>query len=362
MESDNVIVVPQLSDNVAEGSVELIDQGKISDTDRVSGDKNKHRSTIDCDNVKMKNTKSPKLAVENGSWSCTCHKCVAKDDENMLSCTKCKSKYHFKCTELPVYQISMFLSPGYRKFVCADCVHVSAELQEKWDSTRQSEPNVVDTMLDKVQKELSISKEVIKSIEMTCETLHKLARDKDEIIAQQKIIINSCKSDEQNEELANLRTKLDDANRNIEESNLKLRETQSLLHIQINETNTADSEKLKKELEIVQRIKEDLCNELTNQVLLTKRTELAFNTQSKLVNTKDELIKNQQVVIEILNKAQEDKQDNSEHSNESTATPAAVPGLQESILCLSNIALHGVVMNGFLVWADIQRRTTAENI
>ena len=105
-----------------------------------------------------------------------------------------------------------------------------------------------------------------------------------------------------------------------------------------------------------------MSNQLTNQVLLTKRTELAFNTQSELVNTKDELIKNQQVVIENLNKAQEDKQDNSEHSNESTATPAAVPGLQESILCLSNIALHGVVMNGFLVWADIQRRTTAENI
>ena len=41
----------QLSDNVAEGSVELIEEGKISDTERVSGDKNKHRSTIDCDNI-----------------------------------------------------------------------------------------------------------------------------------------------------------------------------------------------------------------------------------------------------------------------------------------------------------------------
>ena len=35
-------------------------------------------------------------------------------------------------------------------------------------------------------------------------------------------------------------------------------------------------------------------------------------------------------------------------SNESAATPAAVPVLQESMLCLSNIALHGVVINGFL--------------
>ena len=38
MESDNGIVVSQLSDDVAEGSgVELIDEGKISDTHRVSG-------------------------------------------------------------------------------------------------------------------------------------------------------------------------------------------------------------------------------------------------------------------------------------------------------------------------------------
>ena len=36
-----------------------------------------------------------------------------------------------------------------------------------------------------------------------------------------------------------------------------------------------------------------------------------------------------------------------------------VPGLEESILFLSNTALHGVILNGFLVWADIQRRTTA---
>ena len=68
------------------------------------------------------------------------------------------------------------------------------------------------------------------------------------------------------------------------------------------------------------QIKEDLANELTNQVLLTKWTELAFYTQSELVNNKDELIENQHVVIEILNKAHEDKQGSSEHSNESAPT------------------------------------------
>ena len=32
----------------------------------------------------------------------------------------------------------------------------------------------------------------------------------------------------------------------------------------------------------------------------------------------------------------------------------SVPGLQESMLCLSNIALHGVIVSGLLVWADIK--------
>ena len=58
-------------------------------------------------------------------------------------------------------------------------------------------------------------------------------------------------------------------------------------------------------------------------------------------------------------------QDENASSNAETTSelgsPASMPGLQESMLCMSNI-LHGVVLNGLLVWADIQRRTTAENI
>ena len=34
-----------------------------------------------------------------------------------------------------------------------------------------------------------------------------------------------------------------------------------------------------------------------------------------------------------------------------------IPGFQESIICLSNIALHGLVFNELLLWVDIQRRT-----
>ena len=93
---------------------------------------------------------------------------VAKDDKDMRSCTK----YILDLRKCPRIKYRHSFSPGYRKFVCGACIHVSDELQEncKRDSTTittQSEFNVVDTMLEKVQKELSISKEVIKNTEMT---------------------------------------------------------------------------------------------------------------------------------------------------------------------------------------------------
>ena len=77
------------------------------------------------------------------------------------------------------------------------------------------------TLTDKLQKELNNSKEVIRSTETASDTLRKLASDKDKIIAQQKIIINSCRcrSKDYNEELTNLRKKLEESNNLIDERN-----------------------------------------------------------------------------------------------------------------------------------------------
>ena len=44
------------------------------------------------------------------------------------------------------------------------------------------------------------------------------------------------------------------------------------------------------------------------------------------------------------------------------ASEICVPGLEESIMLLKEIALHGVALDGLLVWADTQRRTVAEDI
>ena len=108
-----------------------------------------------------------------------------------------------------------------------DCVDIS----EKIWKTMLETPDELSTLTDKLKKELNNSKEVIRGTEMACDILRKLASDKDEIIAQQKIIIDSCgcRSKDYNEELTNLPKKLEESNNLIDEHNFELHEAKELL-------------------------------------------------------------------------------------------------------------------------------------
>ena len=99
-EVDNVLVADTEKDNVLENNL----VSKKKQPLKVDGDGD------------WKTIKAAKLVVEEGNWSCKYQWCIEGDDSDMLSCRKCKSKYH-RCTELPPYQISMFKSTGYRKYV-----------------------------------------------------------------------------------------------------------------------------------------------------------------------------------------------------------------------------------------------------
>ena len=51
---------------------------------------------------------------------CTAN-CGIPSDTHMIDCNKCDRYTHFRCTKLPNYQISQFMSKGYRKYVCPNC-------------------------------------------------------------------------------------------------------------------------------------------------------------------------------------------------------------------------------------------------
>ena len=62
---------------------------------------------------------------------CTTTNCVLDaDDSYKLECIKCNREVHYKCTHLPLYQLSLFLTTGYRRFVCENCVEVPQYLKE----------------------------------------------------------------------------------------------------------------------------------------------------------------------------------------------------------------------------------------
>ena len=46
-------------------------------------------------------------------------------------CSQCKSKFHYRCTDLPPYQIVRFKTQGYRKYICERCVDTPEDLPDK---------------------------------------------------------------------------------------------------------------------------------------------------------------------------------------------------------------------------------------
>ena len=99
----------------------------------------------------------------------------------MLTSAKCKYKHHYRCTKLPTFQLANFLSSTYRKtFVCESCNDVPDILREQCKGTEWDDTNSA----------VASKMEIIKSMDATHITLQELMKDKDEIIASQKAIID----------------------------------------------------------------------------------------------------------------------------------------------------------------------------
>ena len=156
MESDNDIR-SQLTDNVAGNCSSMTETQYGNSSECTTSEiKKKNQPGDEEQDTRKKTYKSPKLAVESGNWICKYKWCITKDDSDKLACSKCKSKYHLNCAELPAYQIAMFRTTGYRKYVCNACTEVSIELSEKCKVDRnilnkmQAEPKHNATLLDKI--------------------------------------------------------------------------------------------------------------------------------------------------------------------------------------------------------------------
>ena len=89
----------------------------------------------------------------NGSV-CTAELCFADDDKYKLECSKCNRYVHYDCTQLPLFQIQLFLTTGYRKFICANCIVISeylSKLVTKMINAGESQSKCQDQDADKLR-------------------------------------------------------------------------------------------------------------------------------------------------------------------------------------------------------------------
>jgi hypothetical protein len=80
--------------------------------------------------------------MSNNNFNCTA-KCKIEANENMIMCTNCKSRTHFVCTELLLYQLYL-LTRTSRKYTCVQCAIVPQKFKENWDSSLRPNINFAD--------------------------------------------------------------------------------------------------------------------------------------------------------------------------------------------------------------------------
>ena len=92
-------------------------------------------------------------------------------------------------------------------------------------------------------------------------------------------------------------------------------------------------------------------NELQFQTSLRKSIELAFETHKVLIKSKEDIIENMMLISSLSNVTEPVKEDND-----------LKKGVSECIEFLKYHANNDVILNGLLLWIDIQRKTTVEDI
>ena len=79
--------------------------------------------------VEAHQKKVAKTVEEAGAWNCSNGLCNEEDDSFMFTCKSCSGVCHYRCTNLPVYEIARYLGPGRRVYECVACVKIPEKLK-----------------------------------------------------------------------------------------------------------------------------------------------------------------------------------------------------------------------------------------
>ena len=83
------------------------------------------------------------------------------EDSYKLECSVCQRLLHYRCTELPLYQLQHFMTKSYRKFVCTNCTTVEQWLIDTFPNENLQSPMKKTTELSQALKNRSTEIKVL---------------------------------------------------------------------------------------------------------------------------------------------------------------------------------------------------------
>ena len=150
----------------------LLDSEDADDTVAAIEDEQDESEDITHDiteNLRDLNIISPKPS------SCTLTTCLSDRDKFKLKCMKCLRLVHYACTQLPPYQIALFMQKNYMLYVCNTCVgKISVERIEELSEQikflinelelKTEELDNLNSKYNKIENEQSCNNQLVKSM------------------------------------------------------------------------------------------------------------------------------------------------------------------------------------------------------
>ena len=73
------------------------------------------------ENITDAGQNSDRSRTDPETSKCSDTVCINDDNPHRLLCAKCEKLFHYSCTKLPLYQLTYFLTKGYRTYKCVNC-------------------------------------------------------------------------------------------------------------------------------------------------------------------------------------------------------------------------------------------------
>ena len=113
--------------------------------------------------------------------ACSAIDCETEKSKFMLECSKCKKLTHYRCTQLPPYQIALFMRKGYRLYACSLCVgEIDEDIVRNCTVNEDENVNKVlpqeNTILVEENRQLKLK---INELDMRTVILRKLVKDQE---------------------------------------------------------------------------------------------------------------------------------------------------------------------------------------